>query len=394
MKHIKKMLQLCCGLATILAILILQTGLADAATLSCGSWNISNSPNVGTSSDLAAITRVPNSSQLWAVGGYANSSNSGLTLIENWNGTNWSIISSPNVGSSGNALSGVAAASATNVWAVGSYLNSNGTSQTLTEHWNGKSWKIVSSPDPGQGPDYLNAITRIPGTKQFMAVGFYVDNTGAEQTLIEQWNGTSWQVVPSPSAGSSNDLYGVVALSASNIWAVGTIGPSRQLVDFIHWDGTSWSTVTAQNIGFGPDLNAITGLSSKNFWSVGEYQDMNTFSFQTLVEHWNGTKWKIVSSPNVGTGGNELNGVVAVSSSDIWAVGFSCSDSVCVSGIRQTLIEHWDGTSWTIIPSPNVGSGSNGLNAVVNLPLNNTVWAVGSYVDSGGNDQTLVESYC
>jgi hypothetical protein len=237
----------------------------------------------------------------------------------------------------------------------------------------------------------LNAITRIPGTKQFMAVGFYVDNTG-ERTLIEQWNGGSWQVISSPSAGTSDDLYGVVALSASDIWAVGEVGGSGK---FVHWDGTSWSIVTSHSIGVGPGLTAITGLSSKNLWSVGEYEDPNTFTFQTLVEHWNGTKWKVVSSPNVGTGDNDLTGVVAVSSNDIWVVGYSCSVSLCFgSGLKQTLIEHWNGSSWNIIPSPNVGSGTNVLNAVVNLPLNNSVWAVGAYTNSGGNDQTLVEFYC
>ena len=64
---------------------------------------------------------------------------------------------------------------------------------------------------------------------------------------------------------------------------------------------------------------------------------------QTLVEHWNGSAWSVVPSPNApGTRSNSLVSVSAVAANDVWAVGYSL-----IGFTHQTLIEHWDGSSWT-----------------------------------------------
>src|SRR5207245_6465223 len=93
-------------------------------------------------------------------------------------------------------------------------------------------------------------------------------------------------------------------------------------------------------------------------WAVG---DSHTTSFQTLIEQWNGKKWSIVTSPNPGAQLNELFGVAAVSANDVWAVG-----SFALTGFSpsQPLIEHWNGTSCSAVSSPNVGTQTNGLNAI------------------------------
>ena len=62
--------------------------------------------------------------------------------------------------------------------------------------------------------------------------------------------------------------------------------------------------------------------------------------------HWDGTAWTITPSPAAGT----LTGITARSASDVWAVGYTTGP--------QTLTLHWDGTTWTTVPSPNVGSAS------------------------------------
>src|SRR5215469_6280943 len=61
-----------------------------------------------------------------------------------------------------------------------------------------------------------------------------------------------------------------------------------------------------------------------------------------------------VPSPNAGSGANALFGVSAIASNDVWAVGEFSSVSA-----GQTLVEHWNGVSWSVVASPNVGSGSN-----------------------------------
>src|SRR5207302_5459658 len=142
---------------------------------------------------------------------------------------NWSVVPSPN-GNSNSVLSGVAAVSANDVWAVGNSGSQKSGGQALIEHWNGSTWSVVTSPNPGSIYNTLYGVTTVSATDAW-AVGFYVNTTGVTQTLIEHWNGSTWQVVKSPSpATMNNELFNVAAVSASDVWAVGysTNNPSGQ----------------------------------------------------------------------------------------------------------------------------------------------------------------------
>src|SRR5438874_940226 len=120
-------------------------------------------------------------------------------------GWGWSVIPSPNVGTRPTALNGVAAVSASDVWAVGTHGSSSG-NRTLIEHWNGSSWSIVDSPNPGTSYNGLNRVV-VPSANDIWAVGRYThDDSGYAQTLIEHWNGSSWSIVPSPNPGANNLL--------------------------------------------------------------------------------------------------------------------------------------------------------------------------------------------
>jgi hypothetical protein len=86
---------------------------------------------------------------------------------------------------------------------------------TLSLHWNGATWSIVSSPNPETNPK-LNAVTAISAT-DIWAVSSQWSSSGSSyaQTLVEQWNGSAWNVVPSPSvAGTNSVFYGVAAFGA------------------------------------------------------------------------------------------------------------------------------------------------------------------------------------
>ena len=103
------------------------------------------------------------------------------------------------------------------------------------------------------------------------------------------------------------------------------------------------------------------------------------------IEHWNGTSWKVVSSPsplNIST----LNSIATVSAKNIWAVGEGNTSSP-----YHTLIEHWNGKKWKVSSSPNNGSGSNYLYGVSAFSANN-IWSVRTFL--GSIDQTLTEFYC
>ena len=127
-----------------------------------------------------------------------------------------------------------------------------------------------------------------------------------------------------------------------------------------HFDGAQWSVVpTPRPAGAG--LDAITALSPTNVWAVGSQR---VGSHLTLVMHYDGKSWQVVPSPNPSAAynaDNELRDVAAVGPSDIWAVGMYENEQTNIHQHR-TLIEHWNGTSWSIVSSPSPGHSSE-LNA-------------------------------
>jgi hypothetical protein len=326
------------------------------------------------------VTAVPGSpNELWAVGEAGPSA-----LILHWDGSQWSIVPSPNAGIVPK-LTSVVAISANDVWAVG-WTGSNSGPVTLTEHWNGSTWNVVPSPNPSPESNRLLGVTALAAGNVW-AVGDFNAPGGNGQVLILKWNGASWEQVPGDNTGPSGlgfSMNAISAISGTDIWGVGS--NSHALAE--HWNGTEWSIVSAPNAGIGDNvLNGVSGSASTDVWEVGFYG----FGIEkrTLIEHWNGTTWSIISSPNTNKRLNVLNGLDAISSSNVWAVGSATS-----GGLDQTtLILHWDGTAWSIIPSASPGTfGLNTLYAVAATSAND-VWAVGSFTNRGEFAQTLVEHW-
>lgn len=388
------------GITLVALIAFLLTGWtsASAATLpkrirhngACGVWNVVASPNVGTSTSVLSGTAALSTNNVWAVGSYSNG-NGGLTLVEHWNGTKWKVIASPNVkGSLSDSFSGVVAIAANNIWAVGSYINASNNGQTLIEHWNGTSWIIVSSPNFGTLGDGLSAVSAVSAT-DIWAVGTISGNTSS-QPLIEHWNGASWSIKSSTGTGQS--LNGVAAIASNNVWVVGSVSSPNLVQTLVeHWNGATWSVVPSS--GPAPlinTLNGIAAISANNVWAVGD--DTNSpapsAEYAPLVEHWNGATWSIVASPLAGTS-DRKNGIAAVSTSNIWAVGDDRT-SLDPNGPYFTLIEHWNGANWSIVNSPSPGSMVSDLTAAARIPATHKVWAVGFI--QGSISQTLTEFRC
>jgi hypothetical protein len=220
-------------------------------------------------------TAATSASDVWAVG-----LDPGGALIMQWNGTAWS---SSSLNDSG-FLEGVAATSAGNAWSVG------GTDwfspATLIYHWDGSTWTRQASPNPGGG-GFLNGVAAASASDAW-AVGLIGGGPGAgtgpgDKTLIDHWDGTSWNVVPVPaSIGTHIRLNAVTATSASNAWAVGstTTGPDYGVI--LHWNGTTWRKVTAHSPT--GSLLGVSASSPSNTWAVG-----TTDYASTLIVHWNGT---------------------------------------------------------------------------------------------------------
>lgn len=360
----------------------MRAGIASpTSTLPCGAWTVVPSANTGISSSLAGVAAV-SANDVWSVGSYkGSSSSSGQTLIEHWDGTSWSIVTSPSPSTYSN-LKAIAAVSANDIWAVGS-----SSSETLTEHWDGSSWSVIPSPNVSSSLNYLASVA-VVASNDVWAVGESDLTDGDAQTLTEHWDGTSWSIIPSPNVATFvNAFIGVAAIATNDVWAVGTSEDSGSQPLIEHWDGNSWSVIPSPVPSIDGILYGVSAVSANNIWAVGHFISFSVEA--TLIEHWDGTSWSIVPSPNPRSS-DYLTGVTASPAGAVWTAGH---DINLKQSAFQTLIEHWIGTKWQASASPNVGTQNNALYAIAQVPGTKQLWTVGLY-DSGHVHQTLIEFRC
>ena len=194
-------------------------------------------------------------------------------------------------------------------------------------------------------------------------------------------------VVSSPNAsGVDNALSDVTVLSATDAWAVGEYtldgyAAVRTLIQ--HYDGTAWTTVPSPNRLLGTGRNQInsllgvTAIASSDVWAVGYTVSLDD-PYRTLTMHWNGIAWSIVDSPNYTFPGayNTLLDVSATGHADVWAVG----GSALGGGSGRGLLLHFDGTSWSLRAGPpNFEFWASSTRSGVAALSATDVWAVGDY---------------
>jgi hypothetical protein len=361
----------------------------------CGlAWRVVTSPNGSANTNILFGVGRNYFSYTYAVGTYYDENFTSQTLIEQWDGSAWTVQASLNPGTTGNQLNAVAVDSSVRPWAVGFFTDDNFVAHTLVEHLPFPSWIVVPSPDNGSNGSYLQSVAALD-TNDVWAVGYYIDDNLVNQTLVEHWNGQSWTIIPSPNRGADgSQLTGVAAVSPNDIWAVGNSGQGNAVQTLIeHWNGSSWSIVDSPNPGAsGNYLQAAATISATDVWAVGYYYESS--HPRTLIERWDGASWNVVPSPNVGTTGNSLFAISGVDSNDVSAVGaYNLNNQ---TGALQTLIEHWDGATWNIVASPNQGTTDNILYGITYGPADpyrfRVPWSVGTYSD-GINGQTLTLEY-
>jgi hypothetical protein len=367
------------SLPFLVAILLVAHG-ASAAD-----WTLINSPNANNQANELHGVAAAAENDAWAVGTvYAdNTFTKSRTLIEHWDGTRWSVVKSPNTSASINILEAVAAVSANDVWAAG--IGITGFSTTpLIEHWNGIAWSIVTNPGTTVGG---LAGVAVVAANDAWAVGTGL--TGDEDsTLTLHWNGAAWSLVPSPNVGPEvdNGLAGVTAIASDDVWAVGTQQPTSLTNPHtltLHWDGTVWTIVPSANTSqtSANHLLAAAAVASDDVWATGFTGSI------ALAEHWDGNSWSVVSTPLIIGGSSPfLSGAVALASDNVWSVGQFFQSSRSRS---RTLTEQWNGSSWSIVSSPNNGNSHNFLNAVAATP-GGTLWAVGAFYNNQGIERTLI----
>jgi hypothetical protein len=375
-------------LVALASVAFSSTTVSASPELACGRWTVVPSPNPGTTGSVLSGVSAVSKTDAWAVGSSFNGATY-RTLSERWDGSAWNIVQSPNQGNGTNTLTAVTAISTNDVWAVGFY--DDGTSfRTLALHWSGSIWAIVPTPNVGSGENALTAITAV-STTDVWAVGYHQDLTAPPRvTLALHWNGSSWSVVDTPNVGTDeNFFFSVTARSTNDVWAVGSYSVPWFQTLTERWDGTSWTVVPSPNLDDGDNvLYAAVALGPNSAVAVGNW--LNGNGNDTLGQHWDGTEWSIVPTPSPADYLNFLTGIAADGSRDIWAVGWASPEPF---GVTRTLAIHWNGTDWSRGQPASIGSESNAFASVARVPGTNRFWAVGDY-ELNSIDNTLIEFGC
>jgi hypothetical protein len=154
-------------------------------------WTIRSTPDPSGATGVSLVGVKCNGVNCMAVG-----DDSKGVFGETWNGTAWTVRDAPVPnGSVSTSFGGVSCSTAIDCTVVGDWAKSDGQNLTLAETWSGARWTIRSTPSPGGLPLLLGVSC--PTSVACMAVGQRVDNGGNHLTLAELWNGTSWKVSPS-----------------------------------------------------------------------------------------------------------------------------------------------------------------------------------------------------
>jgi hypothetical protein len=311
---------------------------------------------------LRAVSVLPGKSGAWAVGVRRDDTGEDHPLAIRFDGRRWRRVPVPEPAGETFSFTGVFARSRSDVWAVGYRDSELGDGiRTLAAHWDGSRWAIIPGADPAfldqeDGALLLDVVARNRG--EAWMVGFSEASSTAPQvsTLVKHWGGSSLALFPSISpADWRNRLQSVAHVPGSGtLWSVGDFrndsGSSGPLIE--RYRRGAWAQDTAPEVPGGA-LNAVTALRRDDVWAVGSSSSEDG---SALTMHRSGGRWtQVASPPSPRAGGySRLNGVSAVSARDVWAVGYldGFRDVDSSGNIRGPLIQHWDGSAWSLAPVP------------------------------------------
>ena len=250
-------------------------------------------------------------------------------------------------------------------------------------------WHPVSSPNASQDLTITLSAVAAVSAKNVWAVGSAGQELSDEKAVIEHWDGRQWQVIPGVRETGPSRLTAVAAKSAQDIWAVGSLlnstGGDAPLVE--HWDGARWrAAVLPTSTG---DLYGVAAISSHDVWAVGTTNGDDTGEPLTL--HWDGTSWTSWPVPTQYGENSTLYNVAAVSAHDVWAVGKNGSD---VNFDAVPLVEHWDGKTWHLISNLDTAGFLDYTRFYSITALSSDdVWVVGATGGARVADTAVVEQW-
>jgi PKD repeat protein len=298
-----------------------------------------------------------------------------VTLAEIWDGETWSVMATPNPPGLEEGwkdgryalLRGISCLTTSDCVAVGyyrntgeeEYLESTGEKvEPLAEHWNGSTWTMMSVAAPsGADAGWLEGVSCTSST-ECTAVGSFNDSSGVEDTLAERWNGSEWTTQTTPTTSGSG-LKSVSCTSLTECTAVGSFTNGSGVEDTLaeRWNGSKWTIQPTRNPTGTEASNYLSGVSCTSptvCMAVGTHVSAHLSSFleATLAERWDGSEWSVMPTPEPSPSkGSNLFGVSCISTSACTAVGDNYNPTASEQG-AQPLGERWNGTTWSLLEVP------------------------------------------
>lgn len=354
-------------------------------------WNVTPSQNPGILNTFKAVSAV-SATDAWAVGNYNPPTSGQEPVAEHFDGHQWTTTVPP-ASATGADLEGVGARASNDVWAVGSQFGG-----TLVERWDGSQWTIVASPNHGTDPSFLNDVTATSATDAW-AVGLYSFNDNSTNgPLIEHWNGTAWTQITGADTGLQDvTLYAVSANSSTNVWVLGngadTHGVYQLFVE--NWNGSTWTSTVLPEISNQPvSADRLTIAPDGTVWVAGTVSDQSAGHYVPVAMRRDTSSgaWTAVSGADVGSLGSGFGAIGISPTGEMWAVGWYALST----GFAQehVLIERWNGSAFVQWPYGD-GTTSTQFGNLVSVAVvsRDVVLAVGSTGATNANALTFAEEY-
>ncbi len=391
--------------AVTLGTALLLANLFGAAAVSAAgpSWKVQSTPDPSPSTNRLLSVSCTSNAECIAVGQDKGSGGRLVTLAEAWNGTAWSVQSTPvPAGARLSGLAGVSCVSTADCVAVGQYRTAAGVHVALAEGWNGTMWTIEPTPTPaGATFSRLLGVSCV-STTACTAAGYAIDGSGSEVPLAMRLIGGTWSLesVPSPSGSMLTELLGVSCADSSACTAVGQYEPQYGVFVPLaeRWDGATWSIQNTPPLqGHDSLLESVSCVSDARCTAVG-------LSGGSLVRvparsRSSGTAPSGACSPR------RIPQDSSATSTRGWWASRACPPRRAwesgsyenSSGLTVTLAEYWSGTAWKIQPTPNP-AGSDKASQLLGVSCSATTVcsAVGDVLHTGrhaGPLRTLAERY-
>lgn len=312
------------------------------------SWSIDSVPYTGTNltEDYLETVTCISSSECWAAG---FNNGAGTSLYYNYDGSSWSAVSSPDGENNDTRIYGISCVSSSDCWSVGTEttrIDDTNYTYPVVETWNGSEWSIgTAAVEEADETNELYSVSCI-SSSDCWTMGIYDDGSddAPYQPFAEQWNGTDWSTVSVPTTDDSGDSTTVSCVSSSDCW--GTYGITLE-----EWNGTDWSspgTVTTPEDTSAYQVLGTSCTSSSSCFVVGDYFNFGDDDYDSLIDQYNGSEWSVDSAPDPGSSITQLNSVSCTSDSSCVAVGLA-GVGECGGGADpcQPVSAVWDGSAWS-----------------------------------------------